>query len=143
MVCEVLLLRCLGSARYFAGLKLSRRVTTRLYTPGFFESGGAHELELIAGLCVGQSLFQLAALADDNAVGVQIILVVAALGDGIHVRLGEELVVQAYLGIHGVGGAHPVDGNPELPLPVSRSAVQWMTAMLPSGFFSTLSHLTR
>ena len=34
MVCEVLLLRCLGSARYFAGLKLSRRVTTRLYTPG-------------------------------------------------------------------------------------------------------------
>ena len=24
---------------YFAGLKLSRRVTTRLYTPGFFESG--------------------------------------------------------------------------------------------------------
>ena len=42
------------------------------------EETGAHELELIAGLCVGQSLFQLAALADDNAVGVQIILVVAA-----------------------------------------------------------------
>ena len=78
------------------------------------EETGAHELELIAGLCVGQSLFQLAALADDNAVGIQIILVVAALRDGIHVRLGEELVVQAYLGIHGVGGAHPVDGTLDL-----------------------------
>ena len=78
------------------------------------EETGAHELELIAGLCVGQSLFQLAALADDNAVGIQIILVVAALGDGVHVRLSEELVVQAYLGIHGVGGAHPVDGTLDL-----------------------------
>ena len=53
------------------------------------EEAGAHELELVAGLGVLQALFQLAALAHHNALGVQVVLVVAALGDGVHVGLGK------------------------------------------------------
>ncbi len=63
------------------------------------KEAGAHELELLTGLCVLQAFFQLAALAHNNAFRVQVVLVIAALGDGVHVGLGEQLVVQAHLGI--------------------------------------------
>ena len=52
--------------------------------------------------------------AGHNALRVQVVLVVAALGDGVHVGLGEQLVVQAHLGVHGMGGTHPVDGALDL-----------------------------
>ncbi len=57
---------CFAALYYFfmVLVKLSRRVTTRLYTPGFLESGvkkPVDELELFAGLGVLQALFQLAA----------------------------------------------------------------------------------
>ena len=103
---------------YFAGLKLSRRVTTRLYTPGFLLSGVKKPVRtnwnFSPGLASFRALFQLAVLAHHNALGVQVVLVVAALGDGVHVGLGEQLVVQADFSIHSVVSADPVDGALDL-----------------------------
>ena len=78
------------------------------------KEAGADELELLAGLCICQRLFQLAALACNDAVGVQIILVVAAVRDGVHVGFGEELVVQTDFSLDTVGGTDPVDGTLDL-----------------------------
>ena len=78
------------------------------------KEAGAHELEFLTGLCILQAFFQLAALAHNNAFRVQVVLVIAALGDGVHVGLGEQLVVQAHLGVDAVGSADPMDGALDL-----------------------------
>ena len=55
---------------------------------------GAHELEPLAGLGIGQALFQLGVVNDLHAVGVQVILEVSAIGNAVHVGFGKQLVVQ-------------------------------------------------
>lgn len=58
------------------------------------------------GLGIGQRGLQFAALQHLQGVGVQAVQEV--LIPGVRVGVGEQVVVQAYLGVHGGGGVHPV-----------------------------------
>ena len=75
---------------------------------------GAHELEPLAGLGIGQAFFQLGVVNDLHAVGVQVILEVSAIGNAVHVSFGKQLVVQVDLSIHAVLAADPMDGAAHL-----------------------------
>ncbi len=75
---------------------------------------GAHELEPLAGLGIGQALFQLGVVNDLHAVGVQVILEVSAIGNAVHVGFGKQLVVQVDLSVHAVLAADPMDGAAHL-----------------------------
>ena len=64
------------------------------------------ELVVGGGLGIGQRGLQFAALQHLQGVGVQAVQEV--LIPGVRVGVGEQVVVQAYLGVHGGGGVHPV-----------------------------------
>ena len=74
----------------------------------------AHELEAVTGLGVLQAFFQLGVGHGGHAVGVQVILEVSIVRDAVHVGFGEQLVVQADLGVDAMLAADPMDGAAHL-----------------------------
>src|SRR5699024_6538851 len=69
----------------------------------------AQELEGGGGLHVGQTGLHLGAGQHLQGAGIEAVQEVLVAGVGV--GIGEEIVVQPHLGVHGGGGVHPVDGG--------------------------------
>ena len=103
------------------------------------EVAQAHELIGFRSLGRGERALDLAAREDLEGIRVQALkeVLVRRVGIGI----GEEVRIQAYLGVYGLVGLDPVDGGLDLAA-VGGSYSQRTSVTLPSASLTQPVHLT-